>query len=395
FLGNNEIQIRNDIFQNISISYLNLVGITEDNIDFDEIRKIPALKAVFYDKFHFCSKTPHIQKCRPNTDGISSFNNLLDKPILRQSVWPIVAITTVGNTLVLISRFRDENRAVSMVIRNLALADILMGVYLSIIGIQDFRFREKYHEYASDWVASFTCTAAGVLAMISSEVSLMILTFMSVERFMLIATQKRVNTTIFLYAIWLSGIIYWRSSTRFYGAYSGTCFPIHLEPFPLGWQYSAFVFLGVNTILLIVIATLYTALFRSIWITRRKTPLATFTILDCEFAIRFFFIVLTDCTCWVPIMVMKVLVFLRYEISVDVYAWLVVFVLPLNSAVNPLLYTFTTPKYRSQILPWGWTRLTGRSQQLTGSGGASNQAESQGKVIPLISNTSNTSKFKL
>lgn len=120
-------------------------------------------------------------------------------------MWPIVAITTVGNTLVLVSRYRDENRAVSIVIRNLAMADILMGVYLSIIGVQDYRFREKYHEHASDWVASSVCAAAGVLAMISSEVSLMILAFMSVERFMLIAGQKRLNTSIFLLAIWLSG----------------------------------------------------------------------------------------------------------------------------------------------------------------------------------------------
>lgn len=41
--------------------------------------------------------------------------------------------------------------------------------------------------------------------MISSEVSLMILAFMSIERFMLIAGQKRLNTAIFLLAIWLSG----------------------------------------------------------------------------------------------------------------------------------------------------------------------------------------------
>lgn len=164
-----------------------------------------ALRAVYYDKFHFCSKTPHIQNCRPNTDGISSFSNLLDKPILRHSVWPIVGITTIGNTMVLVSRYKDENRAVSIVIRNLALADILMGFYLSIIGVQDYRFREKYHEHASDWVASSVCAAAGVMAMISSEVSLMILALMSIERFMLIAGQKRLNTSIFLLGIWLSG----------------------------------------------------------------------------------------------------------------------------------------------------------------------------------------------
>lgn len=86
------------------------------------------------------------------------------------------------------------------------MADILMGLYLSIIGIQDYRFREQYHEYVSDWVASSLCAGAGVLAMISSEVSLMILAFMSVERFMLIAGQKRLNPSIFLLAIWLSGI---------------------------------------------------------------------------------------------------------------------------------------------------------------------------------------------
>lgn len=185
--------------------FRNLIGITEDNIDFNEISKITDLKAVYYDKFHFCSKTPHIKKCRPNTDGISSLGNLLDKPILRHSVWFIVLLTTVGNTLVLVSRYRDENRAVSIVIRNLAMADILMGFYLSIIGIQDYRFRENYHEHASDWVASSVCAGAGVLAMISSEVSLMILAFMSIERFMLIAGQKRLNTSVFLFVIWLLG----------------------------------------------------------------------------------------------------------------------------------------------------------------------------------------------
>lgn len=52
----------------------------------------------------------------------------------------------------------------------------------------------------------------------------------------------------------------------------------------------------------------------------------------------------------------------------DLYAFLVVFVLPLNSAVNPILYTFTTTKYRNQFISKSWYRLTGSKSTQDGSG---------------------------
>lgn len=195
--------------------------------------------------------------------------------------------------------FRDENKSVSMVIRNLAVADLIMGFYLTIISIQDFRYRQTYHTIATDWVKSWGCVAAGILSMISSEVSILILTFMSIERFLLISdpfghhrlTTK--NVLMSLYVIWLFGVsiavlpvILFHSSTMFYGVHNGgTCFPLFIhEKYPSGWFYSAFVFLGINLTLLVLIATLYTALLLSIWRTRRATTLNFF---DCEFAIRY------------------------------------------------------------------------------------------------------------
>lgn len=141
--------------------------------------------------------------------------DLLTKPILRYSTWLMASLSCLGNTLVLWGRFtcHDENRAVSMVIRNLAVADFLMGLYLIIIGVQDWRYRQNYHVNALDWVSSFECTIAGALAMTSSEVSVLILAFMSVERFLLIADpfggHRRLNTQnvfVILLAIWLLGI---------------------------------------------------------------------------------------------------------------------------------------------------------------------------------------------
>lgn len=175
-----------------------------------------------------------VRKCKPNTDGkwcftviteitiiyfstgVSSLQDLLTKPVLRYSAWLMASLSCLGNSLVLWGRYRshDEHRAVSMVIRNLAVADLLMGVYLVVLGIQDWRFREIYHEQSHEWVNSWKCATTGLLAMISAEVSLLILAFMSVERFLLIADpfggHRRLTTQnvfIILLTIWIFGLM--------------------------------------------------------------------------------------------------------------------------------------------------------------------------------------------
>ncbi|XP_030374368.1 relaxin receptor 2 [Scaptodrosophila lebanonensis] len=380
------VHIHRSLFQPLNVSFLNLTGIRYDHIDFGAINSLRNLKYVVYDRFFYCSHSPQVRNCKPSSDGISSLQDLLSKPVLRYSAWIMATLTISGNVMVLWGRFiyRDEHMAVTMVIRNLALADMLMGFYLITIGVQDYRFRNEYYKVALDWISSWQCTAIGTLAVSSSEVSMLILAFMSLERFLLIADPFKGHRSISvriiclsLLCIWFTGVglavtpvLLWHSGKHFYGSHSGTCFPLHIhEAYPLGWQYSAFVFLGVNLFLLIMIALLYTALLISIWRTRKRsaTPLS---LLDCEFAVRFFFIVLTDVLCWVPIIAMKIWVFFNYNISDDIYGWLVVFILPLNSAVNPLLYTFTTPKYRNQILLRGWKKITSRRRAEASNGNA-------------------------
>ncbi|KAL9872967.1 leucine-rich repeat-containing G protein-coupled receptor 3 isoform 4-T4 [Glossina fuscipes fuscipes] len=376
-LGYTPLQIHSSLLRHLNVSYLNLTGIPFGSIDFESINVMTNLKYIIYDRFYYCSMTPNVRMCRPISDGLSTFHDLLSKPVLRYSVWIMAFITITGNIMVLWGRFtyRDENVAVAMVIRNLAFADLLMGFYLLTIGILDYSYRDEYHRVALDWITSWQCVAVGILAVSSSEVSLLILAFMSLERFLLIAdpfrSHHRISSKtilITLIIIWIMGIvlavapvILWQSSTKYYGTYSGICFPLHIqEPYPLGWQYSAFLFLGINLSLLLIITLLYIALLVSIWRTRKATPLA---LLEYEFAVKFFFIVLADILCWAPIIAMKIWVFFNYNISNDIYAWLVVFVLPLNSAINPLLYTFTTPKYRNQILSHNWKKIISRRRE--------------------------------
>ncbi|XP_053982665.1 relaxin receptor 2 isoform X2 [Hylaeus volcanicus] len=346
---------------------LDLEDINLDTLKMNAFDMFRHLDFVYFKKFHYCATyAPNAQRCRPASDGVSSLSHLLDKPLLRAAVWVISCVTCMGNVLVLWGRFtaKDENRVLTIIIRNLAVSDTLMGIYLFVIAVADMIFRDNYNRVASSWMSSWGCTILGVLAMTSLEVSVLILSFMSVERYMLIAAPLKGHRTMTpqtasasMIVIWIIGItlalvpvIHWRSSTRFYGV-NGMCFPLHIDdPYLIGWQYSVFIFLGLNLLGLITIGYVYVGMFASIWKTRHACSLS---VGDSEFALRFFFIVLTDAACWAPIIILKIRALMNYPIPADVHAWVVVFILPVNSAVNPLLYTFTTPKFRERLSE-GW-----------------------------------------
>ena len=64
---------------------------------------------------------------------------------------------------------------------------------------------------------------------------------------------------------------------------------------------------------------------------------------EIKMAVKMALIVGTDFACWMPVIIMGILSQTgTVDISPDMYAWTVVFILPINSALNPYLYTFYT-----------------------------------------------------
>lgn len=47
----------------------NLDGIKYQQLSFEAIKQLPSLKFIIYQKYYFCSLTPHVKNCRPITDG--------------------------------------------------------------------------------------------------------------------------------------------------------------------------------------------------------------------------------------------------------------------------------------------------------------------------------------
>ncbi|XP_019605178.2 relaxin receptor 2 isoform X1 [Rhinolophus sinicus] len=324
------------------------------------------LSHIYFKNFRYCSYVPHVRICMPLTDGISSFEDLLANDLLRTCVWVIASVTCFGNLFVIGMRsfIKAENTTHAMSIKILCCADCLMGVYLFLVGFFDIKYRGQYQKYALLWMESLQCRLMGLLAVLSTEVSVLLLTYLTLEKFLVIVFPfsnirpgKR-QTSVILTGIWIVGFLiaaipFWNEDYfgNFYGK-NGVCFPLYDDQTEeIGSKgYSLGIFLGVNLLAFLIIVFAYVIMFCSI----QKTALQsseTRNHIRREVAVanRFFFIVFSDAICWIPVFVIKILSLFRVEIPGTITSWVVIFFLPVNSALNPILYTLTTSFFKDNL----------------------------------------------
>ena len=72
---------------------------------------------------------------------------------------------------------------------------------------------------------------------------------------------------------------------------------------------------------------------------------------ESQMARRMAFIILTDFLCWMPVIVIGMLSLIGkfHDPEKQAYVWIAVFVLPVNSSINPILYTFSTPSVKRKV----------------------------------------------
>uniref|UniRef100_A0A4W2CCT1 G-protein coupled receptors family 1 profile domain-containing protein n=1 Tax=Bos indicus x Bos taurus TaxID=30522 RepID=A0A4W2CCT1_BOBOX len=385
-LSYNPIQtIQANQFDNlIKLKSLSLEGIEISNIQQRMFRPLMNLSYIYFKRFQYCGYAPHVRICKPNTDGLSSLEDLLASIIQRVFVWVVSAVTCFGNIFVICMRpyIRSENKLHAMSIISLCCADCLMGIYLFVIGAFDLKFRGEYNKHAQLWMESIHCQLLGSLAILSTEVSVLLLTFLTLEKYICIVYPFRClrpgkcRTITVLILIWIIGVIVAfipLSNKDFFKNYYGTngvCFPLHSEDAEsTGAQiYSVAIFLGINLAAFIIIVFSYGSMFYSIHQSAiTANEVRNQVKKEMILAKRFFFIVFTDALCWIPIFILKFLSLLQVEIPGTITSWVVIFILPINSALNPILYTLTTRPFKEMIHQFWYNYRQRRSIDSKGS----------------------------
>ena len=309
--------------------------------------------------------------------------------VLSVFMWILGLSALVGNFFALIWRIKEKTKTPtqfvqSFLIANLAVSDFLMGMYMVIIASADAYYGDDYFKYSDEWRSGNPCRFAGFLSLLSSEASVFFLTLISIDRFMSAVfpfsnvrftarTVKIIGCALWVVAFVISvvPVVVANPESDLYDL-SDVCIGLPLITRPASftlreseignqltgitfalpvkdeskpaWVFSIAIFLALNLACFLIILLCYIVVFISLRksnkrVNRKKGKREE----EMRIAIKMAVIVGTDFVCWMPVIIMGLLSQTGVAvIPLEAYTWSVVFILPINSSLNPYLYTITT-----------------------------------------------------
>ena len=306
-------------------------------------------------------------------------DRLLSDRTLVVFMWIIGINALGGNLFVLVWRKTRTKlyKVQDLLLSNLAMSDSLMGFYMIIVAGADIYYGEYFPMLSETWRSGITCRIAGAISIASTQLSIFFLTLISIDRYVGIKYPysdnklgKRSTLTIAV-VIWICSLTLgvvpsilsgWNfkfydnshvciglplaltktyTQTPIYGPTIGAqIYKTEFAGLVNGLYFSTALFLGLNGLCYLIILGCYIEIFRTVAKSAKQSGRTRDTEEQMKLTRKVLAIVATDFVCVFPLIVLGILVQTRVtELPPSVFAWLVTFVLPINSAINPYLYT--------------------------------------------------------
>ena len=340
------------------------------------LKGLKSLRVVNADNFKLCCKAMlpdgfAIKNCHAQQDLLASCEDLLRSNTHRVFLWTFASLAVLGNAGSVVARLclhhdGSAQGGFSVLVTNLSLADFFMGVYLAIVGVADAVYRGEYLRNDDQWKRSAACKVAGFACLLSSEVSAFVISLITLERVLVLRFPGssfhfgRCSALVACGLVWLVGaalaatpLLPMTSQWQFYSQTS-ICIPL---PVSNTNNYFSSVVVVLNFALFLLIAVGQVVIRRSaVCHTNNSSAVAlpmsqTAGSHESTIARRLTSVAVTDFLCRFLFGLLGLLVMAGTGVPEEVSVAMAVFVLPLNSALNPFLYAYSVlMEKRRQVL---------------------------------------------
>jgi len=355
----------------------------------DVFEGLQDLQAVFADNYKLCCPATlpdafNLNHCLAPSDEISSCDALLRSDVYRVMLAVFAALALLGNVCSLLYRVVSKvasNSGFAVFVTHLCVSDLLMGVYLATIGVADRLYLGTYLWQDTTWKASTACQVAGFLSLLSSEVSAFLICLITLDRFLVLRfpfSQLHFHPRsahVAFAVLWCVGLslaaVPLLPATQHWHYYSqtGICIPLPITRKAFGGQrYSFSIIIVLNFVLFLLIAVGQLVIYWSIRTNSMSSADTSRKSKDLTIARRLLTVAMSDFLCWFPIGVLGLMASKGVAVPGEVSVAMAILVLPLNSALNPFLYTinvFIEKRQRNKLVKLREHLTTQIASQLT------------------------------
>uniref|UniRef100_A0A914ZQ77 G-protein coupled receptors family 1 profile domain-containing protein n=1 Tax=Parascaris univalens TaxID=6257 RepID=A0A914ZQ77_PARUN len=295
-------------------------------------------------------------QCSPMPNALNPCENVVGYQFLRFAIWFVWISSILGNIgvwIVLATVHHKRMRVHYFFMANLSTADLLTGVYLGMLAVEDVRTSDEYYNYAVNWQTGVGCQIAGFLSVFASEVSILSMFFIAFEmwyntRNAFYGRRLRERT-----AFVLMGCAYIFAFTMAFlpiigvSTYTNTsvCLPLSIENLldraylMFGLLFNLSAFLGMTVCYALIVKML-------------RNPEQPSRPEDKQIIAKMAVLIGTDMLCWFPTLFFGFTAAMNKPlINISVAKIFLVLFYPINAFANPFLYVFFTKVVQKNVRP--------------------------------------------
>ncbi|XP_070184274.1 G-protein coupled receptor GRL101-like [Littorina saxatilis] len=326
-------------------------------------RDLQQLRTVFAGTYRMCCQETlpsgfNPQNCHSPEDAVSACERLLKYDSHSVLVAVLAAVSIIGNALGFVVRVSKRTTSRSQQVfflSHLCASDFINGIYLAVISVADRLYRGTFVWEDVAWRQSVACKTAGVLFMMSCQVSGLFVFIVTVDHVLSLAfrrtgfTSKPFTLYAVTFVVWVVGLVLaitplvaarWRHSAE-----TAICIPLMFTQ-----QDNSFLDLLVIPQCTLNVGVMAAQIY--IYLKSKTNPLLALKA-DSEpseigNARRFLPVAVCSSLCRMSLLVLAVSLYKGSITSNQVRVAASLLVLPLSSALHPVMYAYGALKERRQ-----------------------------------------------